>query len=73
MDVRKVASRWVPYTLTRYHKELRANYSTEHLNRYDSDPEFINRIIAIDETWIKSYDPTDSSSDKKWRFRGEPP
>jgi hypothetical protein len=32
----------------------------KYLNRYQSDPDFLDRLIAIDETWIKSYDPRDT-------------
>lgn len=73
LEVRKVASRWVPYALTESQKELRVNISREHLQRYRSDPEFLNRIIAIDETWIKSYDPADDTSAREWRYPGEEP
>ena len=50
IEARKVASRWVPYNLTLAQKQMRVNISTEHLNRFRSDPDMLDRIIAIDET-----------------------
>lgn len=73
LGLRKVAARWVPHSLTSQQKELRVNISSEHLQRYQSDPDMLNRIIAIDETWIKSYDPLDASQSREWRYPGEQP
>jgi transposase len=73
LNVRKVSSRWVPYSLTDEQKELRVNLSIEHLERYHHNPEFIDKIIAIDETWIKSYDHKDASQSKECRYSGEEP
>jgi transposase len=73
LEVRKVSSRWVPYALTHAQKELRVSTSQEHLKRSREDPEFLDRIIAIDETWIKSYDARDASSSREWRYPGEAP
>ncbi len=66
-----MAARWVPHSLTSQQKELRVNISSEHLQRYQSDPDMLNRIIAIDETWIKSYDPLDESQSREWRYPAE--
>ncbi len=71
--MRKVSSRWVPYSLTDKQKELRVNLSIEHLERYHHNPEFIDRIIAINESWIKSYDSKDASQSKDYRYLGEEP
>ena len=37
------------------------------------DPEFLERIIAIDETLIRSYDPKDSFNSRQWRLPGQEP
>ena len=69
----KISSRWVPYNLTPEQKELRVDVAKKHLESYRHNPEFIDRIIAIDETWIKSYDPQDASRSKEYRYPGEEP
>jgi hypothetical protein len=57
LGLRKVASRRVPHFLKSEQKELSVNISAENLQRYEGDHHILNMIIAIDETWIKSYDP----------------
>ena len=48
LKVRKIESNWVPHYLTDMHK----------WQRYEREGEaFLRRIIAIDETWAKSYEP----------------
>jgi len=44
------------------------NICTEHLERHNNDPDFLNRIISIDETWIKSYDPKGAARAREWRY-----
>ncbi len=45
----------------------------EHLERYNSDHEMLDRIIAIDETWLKYYDPKDYWASRQYRLPVEPP
>ena len=37
----------------------------------EGDRNFIDKIIAIDETWIKSYDPQDSRQSCEWLLPGQ--
>ena len=56
--MRKVAARWVPRALTDEQKQARVDVAKCLYKRYEKEGDtFINRIIAIDETWIKSYEP----------------
>ncbi len=41
------------------------------MDRYQSDPSILDRIIAIDETWLNSYDPLNPQSAAEWRLPGE--
>ncbi len=52
-EIREGASRLVPYMLTTAQKELRVTISMEHLNRCQSDPDFLDRLIAIDKLGLK--------------------
>ena len=45
----------------------------KHLARYQRESGFLDKIIAIDETWIKSYDPEDSRQSSKWLLPGQKP
>ena len=73
VGAKKIASRWVPHDLTPDQKKLRADICDEHLQRYNADNDVLARIIAIDETWIKSYDPSDPRSSRQWRLPGQSP
>jgi len=73
MGYRKISSKWVPHELTPNQMENRREICAKLVNRYSDDPSFVNHIIAIDETWIKSYDPTDAQLSREWRLPGEPP
>lgn len=73
VGAKKIASRWVPHELTPAQKQLRADICDEHLQRYNADNDILARIIAIDETWIKSYDPSDPRSSHQWRLPGQSP
>ncbi len=73
VGAKKIASRWVPHDLTPAQKQLRADICDEHLQRYNADNDILARIIAIDETWIKSYDLSDPRSSHQWRLPGQSP
>jgi hypothetical protein len=49
------------------------NISTEHLESYHNDLDFLDKSIAINETWIKSYDPQDAARAREWRYPDEEP
>ena len=58
LGMRKIASRWVPHDLTEMQKWLRYDAARNHLERYEREGEaFLRRIITLDETWAKSYEP----------------
>jgi len=73
LGARKIAARWVPHELTSSQKIARARICAEHLDRYNKDNNILNRIIAIDETWLKYYDPADYWSSRQYRLPGQKP
>jgi transposase len=68
-----VKSRWIPHELSDEEKEQRVNTVTQHLNRHLADNTFLDRIIAIDETWLPSYMPLTDIQSRRWQQAGEPP
>ncbi len=72
IGAKKIATRWVPHQLTLAQKKSRVDICTEHLERYNSDHEILDRIIVIDETWFKYYDPKDYWASRQYRLLGEP-
>jgi hypothetical protein len=73
IGAKKIASRWVQHELKPELKELRVNISAEHLERCKNNPDILERIIAIDETWLKSYDPRDAKSSCQWVLPSQTP
>ncbi|PSN44013.1 hypothetical protein C0J52_17227 [Blattella germanica] len=73
LQMRKIASRWVPHDLTEEHKWLRYDASHTHLERYRREGEgFLRRIITIDETWARAYEPQLKRQSNEWRHHGSP-
>jgi len=71
VGAKKIATIWVPHELTPVQKQKRVDIRVEHLERYNNDSEYLERIIAIDETWIRSYDPKDPFNSRQWRLPGQ--
>ena len=59
LKMRKVSARGVPHRLTSDQAERRFEVATHLLSRFDSEGQdfFLSRIVAIDETWVRSYEP----------------
>ncbi len=43
----------------------------ENLDMYINDNTVLDRIISIDETWIRCYDPFSPQQALKWKLKGE--
>ncbi len=50
IGARKLKSRWIPHELTGRQQHSRYNIASKHLTRYQREPSFLNKIVAIDET-----------------------
>ena len=58
LQIRKIADRWVPHMLSESEKHQRGNIARKLLKRYGEDgDETLQRNVAIDETWIRSFEP----------------
>ena len=73
MGANKVALVWVPHDLTEYQRVQRENIALDHYDSWTDDNSILDRIIAIDETWLKSYDPQDDYAWRRWVFPDEEP
>lgn len=72
LQMTRVCSRWVPHFLTREQLDSRIAISTKMLARYEQDPEFLNRIITCDETWVYHFDPNTKQESSGYRRKGDP-
>ena len=73
LNAKKVKSRWCPHELTEVQKQARHAVAGKHLARYQREPGFLHKIIAIDETMLKSYDPEDERQTSEWLLPGQKP
>ncbi|XP_012231261.1 protein GVQW3-like [Linepithema humile] len=72
LGMRRVAARLVPKELNFLQKEHRKQVAEDMLQRANSDPTFIKRIITGDETWVYEFDMQTSQQASEWRFDNEP-
>ena len=52
MGFRYIMRRWVPHELTSDLRQRRVQTARFNLNRLSREPDLLDRIIAIDETWL---------------------
>ena len=65
--MRRTAARWVPHFLTRDQMQERVRLAEEHINRHGKEGKtFLNCIVAIDKTWLRSYEPELMSQSTEW-------
>lgn len=64
--MRRVAARPVPKELNFFQTEHRKRVAADMLERVNSDPTFMERIITGDETWVYEYDMQTSQQASKW-------
>jgi len=61
--MRKIASHWVPHSLTEIQKWQQYESALMHLKNYKKKGDaFLHCIIALDEAWAQAYEP-----EMKWQ------
>ena len=65
--MRKVSARWVPHRMTSDQAEHRLEVATAKLSLLNTESEnFLSRIVATDETWVRSYEPALKRESAEW-------
>ena len=73
LKMRKVAARWVPHMLSDSEKHHRVKIARTLLHRYGEEgDEMLQRIVAIDETWIRSFEPELKRQSNEWHTKDSP-
>jgi transposase len=57
LGMRKICAKMVPKNLTVEQKENRLHTCQELLDRLEGEPDFMDRVITGDESWVFEYDP----------------
>jgi len=70
---RRIAARWVPHDLSEEQKCQRVEIAQQLLHRFrEEGNEFLQKVVAIDETWIRDFEPELKSQCSEWRGKGSP-
>lgn len=72
LGMKRVAARLVPKDLNFLQKLNRVRVAEDMLERVNSDPTFIKRIVTGDETWVYEFDMQTSQQASEWRLPTEP-
>jgi len=62
----KMKARWIPHDLSNRQLAACMHIAGKLLARYQTEANFLNKIVSIDEAWVKSYDPRDPSAFSEW-------
>lgn len=74
LHMKKVCARWVPKMLTPLDKQRRVTTSQEFLDICGDNPDDVfSRLVTVDETWIRQYDPESKQESMQWIEKGEKP
>jgi len=70
---RRIAARWVPHDLSEEQKCRRVEIAQKLLHRFrEEGKELLQKMVAIDETWIRDFEPELKSQSSEWRGKGSP-
>jgi transposase len=69
----RIATRWVPHDLNEEQKCRRSEIAQQLLDRFcEEGNKFLQKVVAIDETWIRDFEPELKSQSSEWRGKGSP-
>ena len=67
LKMRKFSARWLPHRLRPEQAERRLTIAIQILCHYDSEgQDFLERIVAVNETLIRSYEPEMRRQSTEW-------
>ncbi|GBP85781.1 Putative uncharacterized protein FLJ37770 [Eumeta japonica] len=70
MNMRKISARWVPKILTPFDKQRRLQTSMDFLELVgDNIDKICDRIVTVDETWVRQYHPESKQEFMQWKKR----
>ncbi|UYV65407.1 hypothetical protein LAZ67_3004276 [Cordylochernes scorpioides] len=72
LDMIRTSSKFVPRILTEEQKEVRIDVCKNMVEMTRIDPEWMQKIITGDETWVYQYDPETKRQSSQWIERGKP-
>ena len=74
MNMRWICARWIPKMLTENQKRMRKKSCKRIMGRVLQErPNFLERIVTVDETWISFYMPATTQQSTMWKMPAPPP
>ena len=70
--MRKVCAKMVPGLLNDDQKERRLQVCRDVIERLQTEPDLLRRVITGDETWIFEYDPETKCQSCQWKSQTSP-
>ena len=73
LKMRKVSARWVPHRLSSDQAECCFEVATYLISQFDLEgQDFLSRIVAIDKTWVRSYELELKRQKAEWHTPSSP-
>ena len=72
LGMRKICAKMVPRNLCGEQKENRLLICQELLDRLKRQPNFMDRAVTGDESWIFEYDPETKQQSAEWHTTSSP-
>ena len=70
---RQIAARWLSHDLSEEQKSRRLETAQQLLHRFrEEGNEFLQKVVAIDETRIRDFEPELKSQSSEWRGKVSP-
>ncbi|UYV64507.1 hypothetical protein LAZ67_3001027 [Cordylochernes scorpioides] len=72
LQLKKTPSKFVPKMLTIQQKENRVEVAKKMLEMVEENPNWKEKVITGDETWVYGYDPETKRQSMEWKGKDEP-
>ncbi|UYV74150.1 hypothetical protein LAZ67_11002252 [Cordylochernes scorpioides] len=72
LQIKKTDSKFVPKMCTIQQKENRVEVAKKMLEMVEESPNWKEKVITGDETWVNGYDPETKRQSMEWKGKDEP-
>lgn len=73
LKMRRIFARWIPKMMTDNQKRIRVESCERLLKRFErKGVDFMNRIVTVDEAWIRLYTPETKALSTMWKKTDSP-
>ena len=72
LGYRKICAKWVPKKMTENQKQTRVDCCRDLTQMAQANPDFFERYITGDETWVYYYDPESRQQSMEWCHPNSP-